>query len=297
MKIQTGLRTKLFRDPRNLSRSKRFGAPVNTALIPANFDLYPDAEVLDQVGSTCTAFACKVASDRQEGIKQSPEYAFYKTRVLEGGNPHKWGADINDALRAWCKYGGIATEDSPYNFHEHGQEYIEDPKNWSEYSHLDAKAAEHKKKAYMDADGYSSMYNSIRATMWESFQKYDITKNPSDLRLVIVGLYWQPGWELHKDGVLDIGSLDKSMPHLLVARGCAEKLGSSRIILHNSFGKFYGDNGLFYASESVINKYAFEAKVFEDIDPEELKKLQWSFIAILYNYIKLLQTYLKTVVR
>ena len=278
---------------RNFSRAKYFGAGVNLSEIPLDFDLEPSAPILNQTSSTCTAFSNASASALQEGVPQSPEYAFYKTRVIQGGDPHTWGANQYDALKAWTKFGGIEPKDSPYKFEEKGQYFIEDPKNWESIrEELDKRAAMHKKESYLEVDGYGNLFDSIRAALWDSYLTYNATKNISLKRAVIAGVYWQPDWQSITSKAPD--SINKNLAHQVIFRGCKNVNGEPYLICQNSWGADRGDKGLYYFSKEVVNSKAFIfAFQFADVDPEELKKAQWTLLQLMTDYLVLLSKWIK----
>ena len=277
-----------LRDPRNFSRSKTFGASINLASIPTDFDLQPDAKVLNQLSSThCTAFANSMVSSIQEGVELSPEYAIQKTKLLMGGDPHRWGADPDMALKAHVKFGCIQQSDNPWKLSEWGSFFVEDPANWKARGELDFKAIPFQKKSYMKVDGYGNLFDSIRATMWESYQAYKAYGVSSKKRAVSLGMMWQPEWTYCANGIIPkISGFNTDLAHNVLVRGTKLINGEIYLIIQNSWGDGIGDKGLFYFPKEVINsKYVLFAKTFEDKDPSEVKAEQWGIMAQLYNLL------------
>lgn len=284
-----GMKVRRIRDPRTFSRAKYFGAAMDVSSIPGDFDLAPGLPIENQyLSSLCTAFANALISGIQESKRLSPEYAFYKTRVVMGGNPHVFGADSDAAMKAHIKFGCIEKGDSPFTLEHDGQYLIEDPKSWEEHQKdLDAKAASHQKESFFEVDGYGNRFDSIRATMYQSLLDAESAKNPSLRRAVSLGLYWQPEWSLAFDGIVPkIAGLAKQYPHNVVVRGTKMINGEVYLLIQNSSGDMRGDKGLWYFPANIINgKHVIFSRTFEDVDPNEVKLLQWGILALMYNYL------------
>lgn len=282
---------KTLYDPRTFSRSKYFGAFTDVSKI-TDFDLAPNAKVLNQgLGgeSSCTAHANASISSIQEGVDLSPEYAMQATRRVTGGNPHVWGANVDDAMKAHVKFGCLESKDSPLSFEKDGQYKVEDPTNWDKT--LDNKAIEHQKDSYMECDGYKDKFDSTRVAMWESFQTFLRTNNPSHKKAPSIGFYWQPEWTSQASISMPLYPT-KDFPHNVFARGQKTINGQPYIIIHNSYGKDAGDGGVHYFPRDVFNKFVAFSRTFEDIDPERVKRMQWGLLALMANYLAMLSAWL-----
>ncbi len=273
-------------DPRKFKRSKLFGANIEVSAIP-DFDLAPTLTIKNQLDSSmCTAFATTGISSIQEGTELSPEYAFQKTRALMG-SPHSWGANPDDAMKAHIKFGCIEEKDSPFHLETDGQYKIEDYANWDKS--LDVVASLHRKRAYLEADGYKDAFDSIRAIMYESYQKFQQTLNLSDLRAVSVGFNWS--FQDASQGIVnDVKS--ESAQHNVFARGQKTINGIPYIIIQNSYGEGVGDKGLYYFPREILNQNVLFARVFEDMDPNEIKK-QWNILARIFDLMMSLLALMK----
>src|SRR3990167_5653858 len=145
----SGLKVKR-RDPRIFSHAKAFGAPP--ILKYEEFDLFPDLKVKSQ-GQTdaCTGFAVTSALAFRVKQDNSPEYHFYKTKLLEG-NWTSYGANQDDACKVAVKSGLLLSELSPYSFDREDRNTIANPFSWVGKENLDIEAAKHKQLAYYEAD-------------------------------------------------------------------------------------------------------------------------------------------------
>ena len=274
-------------DPRKFKRSKLFGANIDVNAIP-DFDLAPTLTIKNQLDSSmCTAFANTGISGIQEGMELSPEYAFQKTRALMG-SPHSWGADPDAAMKAHVKFGCIEEKDSPLHLGIDGQYKIEDPTNWDK--NLDIAASVHRKRAYLEVDGYKDRFDSILATMYESYQKFQQTLNLSDLRAVSTGLDWS--FQDAPNGIVSQTESD-SAQHNVFAKGKRTINGIPYIVIQNSYGEDVGDKGLYFFPRDILNQNILFARVFEDMDPDELKR-QWGILAKIFDMMMSVLKILKT---
>jgi len=110
---------------------------------------------------------------------------------------------------------------------------------------------------------------------WQPLPHFSETKNPSHKKSVSVGIYWQPEWTEAEQSICGVTErIDKTLPHNIAVRGSKGINGVPYLIIQNSIGKNYGDGGLWYISKEAFNKYSIFARTFEDVDPEEVKRLQ-----------------------
>lgn len=286
--LKWGLKERIkHRDPRNLKRSNHFGA-ANLDSIPSDFDLAPDFEVLNQLDSTfCTAFSNAVASGIQEDKILSPEFGIQKTKLIQGGDPHSWGANPYAGFKSQVKYGGLERKDNPFPLEEKGGYFVEDPANWTaQIPNLDPKAFEHRKKSYMEADDFDNHFDSALSTMWSSHQASKAYNETSKKRAILWGVMWQPSWTYAEGGVIpnDTSGFDKTLPHQVCLKGSKMINGKRYLIVQNSWGQL-GDKGLYYVPREVMNsKYTIYLESLEDIDPNVAKE-SWSIVAVLIDIL------------
>lgn len=274
-------------DPRKLKRSKKFGAVDFDINSITEFDLCPDVTIFNQAPNgqetyMCTAMANCGVSSIQEGVDLSPEYAYQKTNLLMGVKTST-GADPYKALSVHTKFGCIERKDSPLTLGPDSKFLIENPDNWDKG--LDEKAKIHRKNAYFDCDQGKDKFESILSVMWESYQKFLVTKNKSDLRPVSCGFYWFGEMQYAPNGIVPNISKPKKEAgnHNVYARLAKKINGEWCIGFTNSYGREIGDNGVHYMTRDVVNRYIVFKQTFEDLDPNEEKKAQWGWVAIILN--------------
>ncbi len=260
------------KDPRTFSHSKTFGAG-NIFEVPNNFVVAEPLEIKNQFSSDlCTAYSTSAISEDQEGVLLSPEYVFAKTKKIMG-DYKGYGADPVSACKAHIKYGAIEQHESPFVLGLNDRDTIANWKNWSES--LDANAVKHRKGAFFEVDGHDSLFDSIRATMWQ---------NRAEKRTVFAGVYWQPLWSRAEGGVCEHYGPDRNSPHAVKIFGSKVINGKVYLMVQNSYGKEVGDNGIFYFSKEVADNLVF-AYTFRDMNPEDIKKLQWDVLQLLYDWL------------
>lgn len=285
-KKNTGLKIRKFRDPRTFSHTKVFGA-VPISQIPNDFVVAEPLKIKDQKDTDmCSAFASSSVSEDQEGVELSPEFIFYKTKLIMG-DWKSWGASLEDCCKAHTRFGALEQTETPFTLQEKELDFIANPKNWTDIS-LNAKAKKHKKQAYFEADGYNDSFDAIRATMWQ---------NRTGKRTILAGCYFQPEWTNAPQGrvseVPQDTRIDKSLPHAVKIYGSKEIDGVVYLMLQNSWGNDMGDNGTWYIPRGEVNRCFLYAYTFKDYDPNEVK-VDWTLWQKLYdvlmNLIKVLHT-------
>ena len=267
-------------DPRRFSYKKRFGSfPIGQ--VPNDFIVGEPTLYEQKFNDICTAVSTCYASEVQEGVPLSPEYTFYKTKLIMGGDYRAFGADPDSACKSHIKYGAIKRDETPYQLLINGRDFIANSDNWNR--NLDEGAKQFKKFSYFKADNQNDLFDSIRAVLWENKEKK---------RLVMTGANVKSGWfdspVVSKTDTNEIGS-----PDMFVIIGSKMLVGEPHLIANFSFGgKEKGDGGKFYFPRNIVNKYFFFAYLFVDVDPANYKQQQWSFIQILYNYVQILKNWL-----
>lgn len=260
-------------DPRRFSYKKAFGsAPLDS--IPTDF-VVGNPTLYDQKGNDiCSAVSTCYASEVQEGVPLSPEYTFYKTKILTG-NYKSWGADPDTACKSHIKFGAIGRSDSPFNLLVDGRDTVANPDNWKD-KNVDEKAGEHKKFSYFALDHQGDMFDSIRSALWEQ-------KDTKKLAMTGAGL--RKGWFDSPDGIVPLTSLDLPASNdMFVIKGVKTINGKPYLIANFSFGlDSWGDKGNFYIPREVANRDLLFAYMFVDIDSENEKQRQWGILAKIFD--------------
>jgi len=236
-------------DIRNFKLGSVFTLPKLKDL-PREFCL-PKRPIKNQGNSDkCTAYASCLASELQEGVELNPDFTFAVGKDIEG-NPDSWGCDIESMLKAHTKVGAIETKDIPLNFVPNSTEarYL---KNWS--TDLMEKAYLNKKETYFQVKGEYDAFDDIRASIFKFKQA------------VIMGVVWSWGNKAYIDEIDDDGG-----GHCIHAIGWKVKNGKEYLIVPNSYGEGFGDEGYNYISREVVNHYVdmYGAYILVDMERED----------------------------
>jgi len=268
IKIQGGL-LPTPKDARDFQLGQVFRLPKLEEL-PEEFELSM-LSLKDQGGSDmCTAYMSTYMSEIQEGVELNPLFSFAASKAISG-NPDVWGQDIRTALKAHVEYGALEEKVSPYrNPDEQNARKLE---VWAR--ELIDQAREHRKRSYFKITGPYGAFDNIRASIWLM---------RSIPRAVGFGLVW--GW----DPVPAIipNNYPDGFGHAITAIGWKKIEGETYLVIQNSYGSRFGDQGRHFFPREVINKYVavYGAYMFIDMDPEEVKSQYWSIWQKFINWLK-----------
>src|SRR3990167_2410783 len=217
----------------------------------------------------CSAFASTVISEFQEGVELSPEWSFAASKELSG-DVEGFGQNMRDAMKVHQKYGAV--EKSEITIPNNPRYFA----NWDKS--LLEKAKKHFKQSYVSITGQYEIFDNIKASIYYY---------RNEKRAVSFGLIW--GYNLSDVLLKEIKQ--EGYGHMVAIIGWKKIEGETYLIVQNSYGKEAGENGKHYISRKVINYFAkrYGAMMFIDENPETIKKLQWSYIQILIDYIAILQ--------
>jgi hypothetical protein len=226
----------------------------------------------------CTAYATCGASEIQEGVALLPEYSFALSKELSG-DPQEWGQDLRVACKAHTKVGAVEeSEREELQLHP-----IRSEREIKCYPvALRDKAIQHRKKSYFKVEGPYDAFDDIRATIW---------KFRMENRAVPLGILWN----YNPASPIITTPTTEGTGHAMYATGWTK----DGLEVVNSMGEFVGDQGVFYISREVINRWVPEygAFMFSDLTPEEYMELirpkaLLSFKAILEGMVELLTGFL-----
>lgn len=243
-------------DKRDFSLGKIVSYPSLVGL-PDNFEFQP-FKIKNQQGSDyCTAFSSTSASELQEGVELSPEFAFAMGQKL---NKSDYGNDLRTAMKSHIKIGCIEQKDAPFSLDNKDNKFLREPNNWSE--DLLPKALIHAKSSFVDCRGNYDAFDNIRAAIW-------FFKN--EKRAVVMGVLWE-NWDV-KNPILENGGAGRN-GHALACLGWKSINNKQYLVIQNSYGDQVGDKGKFYMSRETVNKYVpiYGAFTFLDMTPEEYKQ-------------------------
>lgn len=203
----------------------------------------------------CTQFMACGMSELQEGVELSPEWAFAKSKEMEG-NIDTYGQDIRSALKVHVKFGVPEADEVPFSVKNKDSEFLRDIKNYpATYSN-----SKHFKDSYFAVTGQYDHFDNIRATIW----KYRYEKRAVASGFVFV---WSSSDIIFKD----FGQSGSG--HAMTYVGWEEIDGEIYLIVANSYGKDAGKDGYHYVSREVVNKSVniYGAFTFLDMNPETVK--------------------------
>lgn len=270
-KIKFGLRpTK--QDNRDFKLSSIVRLPKLDEL-PEEFILKPLSIKYQGSSDFCTSMATCGVSELQEGVELSPEWSFAVSKMISG-DLNGWGQDLRSAMKAHTRYGAINQAITSLTLEELDHSVLRDIKSYPDY--LFSKATKHRKKSYVSVDGQYDPFDNIRASIW---------KFREEKRAVITGLLWK--WDMKEPIITNVVN-DSGEGHCIWICGWKKVNGQPMLVLVNSYGKWSGDNGLFYVPRAVVNHAVrkFGSYTFIDMTPEELQKLNWSRIQIILGKLK-----------
>jgi len=270
-KTEYGLR-ELKLDPRDFKYEHIFGS-VSLEDIPDNFIVANPIGIKDQSDSDmCVAFATCAVSEDQENVPLEPKWFFSQIKKLQG-NWKKWGADLRDGAKTAVNVGFIEENDAPFDIKYKDRDFTANWNNWPE--DLNEKALAHRKQSFFSV---ACNFDSFRSVLWQ---------NRDEKKTVLTGTLWESDWNNLKDGIIPEKSTgSEETPHAIKIFG-QKKIGDKLyLVAQLSNGANFGDNGLFYFPEEIINsKFSYGAFIFKDLDPANMKKVSWSWKVWVYDFL------------
>lgn len=245
--------------------------------LPDEFVL-EDRPVKNQLNSPsgndlCSAYGTTLMNEFQEGVELNPEWSFAAGKKISG-KPDQWGQDMRTAMKAHKDYGAVEQAEI--------KEIPQNPRYLASWDkELIDKARKHYKASYVSVVGQYDPFDDIRASIWY-FR--------NEKRAVGLGFLW--GWDFREKVLREV--LDYGEGHFIVAVGWKKLDGETFIMIQNSAGTEAGENGKHLVSRKVINHFAdkYGAMMFIDENPDEIKKLQWTFLDILKDWLMILSNWL-----
>lgn len=266
-------------DPRDYSYHKTFGSAI-VALPDEYFVARPN--VLDQGPSQfCTAYSTSVVATCMDGVEFNPDWFFAKEKENSGGDLDE-GEDLRVAAKTASNFGFLPSSPSQPSLATESPHFLANYFNWPQG--YDDAAKPYKKQSYFRVDGdFKSVLNTL-------YQNKDFK------RAILTGVTWQNEWTVAQGGVIEDGPSSDAGLHAVALIGFTTKNGKKYIVLQNSYGKAYGDSGLFYFSEAVFNKFFVEPMfMFVDmpdgVATSSVPTIGSRWEVLLYIIIKFFKTY------
>lgn len=245
---------KLPQDLRDFSHHALFGT-IEPANLPAfDFDVgAATPSILDQTDlDFCTGY-CSSEQNTTEFHSESdaccPLYQMAKIKQVRG----EWnqsGANLRDAANALIQYGSIPLSQSPFTHNQNpgtdrDRDFLANWNNWPPA--LDLIASMRKLGSYFTIDGPGDAFDNMRSVLWQSASNWSGSG-------VIFGLEWHDEWTGTPAGVIpDAVPASGGDPHAVYIRGQKVISDVPYMVVQNSWGAAFGDNGLYYMPRSVLN--------------------------------------------
>lgn len=273
---------KLPKDKRDFSLKKHFGSILNFPL--ELLDGFEPLEIKDQGGSDfCADCGIAECAEPHEGIIFDEVYSAMCVRRLQGNPPTFDGSDLRTAMRAGTKYGFLPKKDAPYKIDDpRGYQFICNPDNW-DLPKYDALAAPYKQESFFEVDGPYDLFDNIRSTLYRFKDKNDF---------ILTGLDWHNSWTGLKDGMIPrtINKNEFTSAHAFVFTNKYKLFPGEtdpRIRAQLSNGTYFGGiGGYFWFPREVVNQLCtYGNYVYKDINPSDVKSLQWTYIQLLRQYL------------
>ena len=207
----------------------------------------------------CTAFSSCGASELQEGVELSPEWAFAKSKDISG-DPEAFGQTLQNALKVHTKFGAIEQTESPYSLADKGDSFLRVYLNWPK--DLEQKALKHKKQTYISVTGPYDPFDDARACLY---------KFKDEKRAILIGVIFS--WDL-KQKIFDTYNT-QGFGHAMSVVGYKVIDGKQYLVIANSYGKESGDNGYHYMTREVYNYFAdiYGAYMVVDMPREDIENM------------------------
>lgn len=208
----------------------------------------------------CVAFSTTEVAEYLDDIELDPLWFFSKIKQEEG-DYLSFGADFKIAGKAAVKWGFLPQQNAPFSIDNRSRNELA---NWENYNKdLEVFAFPYRKKSYF----------FVKAGYQTTVSAMSINKTP-----VVVGVNWQEDWWYSENGIIDDISKSRELGNHAVKAFGKKTINKKRYVgIQNSYGESNGENGLFWFSEEVFDKYFFMTPmVIVDLTPEEAKQLSWS---------------------
>lgn len=217
------------------SHNKTFGAPAVSPLTIGR-----TAKFIKDQGYTnyCTAAARSVAASYFHDKEMSFEYMTAKEGE-EGGTPIYQGADPNIADRACANYGFLPAERSPLTFQQDG--WLT-PAEWQRYA--------------PELDGEAITYSiGLPYNVYPDFQsiKNALVMGTPENAVVVANGFWYDTWNNAVNGIVPVPATAPITRHSYLFIDFTTINGQEYLVAQLSQGKNYGNGGLLFMSEEVVN--------------------------------------------
>lgn len=191
--------------------------------------------------SFCTAYSTAVANSYMHGKEMSAEYQAALIGFLEGA-PILNGADPRDALNALTKLGSLPQESAPFTLDKDGAPKVATLGNWP--SALRNVAAQFRDKSYLQINtGPFDAFDNIRVALYQS----RLEEAPG-----VAFTQWFEEWDNPIGGVTPLGRTFLGY-HAYIFLDWILKNGETYLVVQNSYGAEFADQGLQYFSRAEIN--------------------------------------------
>lgn len=239
-------------------------APISSVKLPTSIDLrYKCPAVYDQgeLGS-CTAnagCACRSMLAKQPVLLLSRLFLYYEERNMEGTVAEDSGASVRDICKSVNKYGVCEEKYMPY-----------DVKNFAQPPSYEAmeNAQKYKIYAYKKLNSLNEIKQSLSFRQQPVLAGMDIYESFEGEEIARTGIMPMPRsteQNLGGHAVLIVGYIDHSDVISSLKSIFSGKQGpQGYLIVRNSWGSSWGDQGYFYMPYEFLTKgYAYDFWIME----------------------------------
>ncbi len=235
--------TKLPKDERDFSHAVVFGTMPISDIPTEDFDVCEPFEILNQEQKDfCPGYTVTEIAEDQAEIALSPDYQMAKIKQLLGDFTG-YGADLRTAMQSRTKYGSLDLTLLPFDPKVQTRDFLA---NWNNYPiSLDMEALKFQARSFFAVDGPHDIFDNIRVALW---------KNKTTKQAIAVGCVWYDEWTNASAGIIPKVYSSQLGGHAFKVFGQKTINGEVYLKIQNSFGRMYGEQGIFYIPRDVVNK-------------------------------------------
>lgn len=286
---------KHVKDPRDFSFSRTFGSVIPEQLPADDFYVAEPLEIMNQDinynSDFCPAYATSAAREYECGIPFVPEWTFAKAKQLiaeaQGATPEvitqilaEFGLSLRDIMMAAVYKGFLPREFDPFHCDTQdrpARDYVADYRNWP--ADLDPVGYEYATPSFFEVDGPGDIFTNFRSTLW---------LNRAEKRAVVSGALWRQAWTKAPGGFVDVDTYNPNDPSDPGSAHAFEFFGQMVaneklwLVAQLSDGANFGDKGLFYFSQEVVNREfgAYGAYTMSNMPKTQAKYLNANGISV-----------------
>lgn len=196
----------------------------------------------------CTAYSACATQSSQHGIEFDTQW-FFDQEGQVAGKTNPFGYDLRVEMSTGCKAGFKPL--------------------------LGGNPTDYVEGSYFAVDGPYDLFDNIRSAMWQS---------QNEKKCVIAGTMWYSDWNFQS--VVRPGQYPTGL-HAIKIAGWETINDIPYLVVQNSFGRDYGDLGLYYFSREMTNKYLKEGTYLWRTK-QEVAQTQSAILTLMYQILQLI---------